>query len=125
MNFWRQVLIEWKQRGSSLDDYETTVRDVATRHPELINVYNESGLVPIHLAILNKDVNCVKILLDHGANVYLPTKTPAWGSWDGLNSIELAKSEYAKFIESGGVGTKTLSDRNDILYALSAHEKLL
>lgn len=123
MHFWRAVLVEWNRRGALLGDYEATVGEVALRYPDLINEYNESGFTPIHLAILNKDVGCVRILIDHGADIYLPTRTPAWETWDGLSAIELARSEYMKVVEMGGVGGKDLEDHKRVLDALIAVEE--
>lgn len=50
------------------------------------NEKNDSGLTPLHIAIINKNYDMMQLLIDGGANVHIANN-------DGLTALEMAKEQ--------------------------------
>jgi len=66
---------------------------------EVINERNYEGYTPLHCAILNKNQKCAQQLIDHGANVNIPTD-------DGYKIKWISKNK-----QKGGSVKKQISGR--------------
>jgi hypothetical protein len=72
--------------------YTIKIVEILCMHGANVNVQNEQGLALLHRVLLSKfsqeeKIELVKLLIDYGADMALPTKT-------GITSIQIAESRY-------------------------------
>jgi ankyrin repeat protein len=61
------------------------VRTIIREKPELVNMINNNGMAPLHIAVLNPNRKIIELLLDNGADVNLVADTHEQPGWISLN----------------------------------------
>ena len=87
------------------------VKQILEKDTSLINSFSKDGLSPLHIAIINSDINLVKLLLKYGANPNLPNKN---SNHTPLNYAHLHKNsstkEIIKLLKEYNAKDNTLDD---------------
>ncbi|CAL8089972.1 unnamed protein product [Orchesella dallaii] len=82
------------------------------QRPDAVNASNNDGRCPIHLAALNNNVEMVKILIDHSADVNMLMRSGKGAPITPLDAaIHKGNSAVAKFLQlHGGLPSNSLND---------------